>query len=412
MKVGIGYGNIKDAFASGKMAAASAIDSGQIEKPDFVLAFCHHQVNAEEYFRGLRSIVGAEVPIVGGGAVGIITNDHISYEGFPAGVAILQSDKLKIRLALAGDLDRDERQAGRKLGESLSGETEGKLLLIFYDSLKFPRTAASPPIMNASPPLIQGIDETLTPSVPILGAGLMGDFDFSPPQQFCGFSVASQSVVGTLFAGDLYHYHQIMHGTTPLDGVYHTITKMEGAVIYEVDGQPVVKLIDDMYGNQNWRQQTPVKRLSIGINYGSKLGDCQEDACVNRLILGVLPEGRGIVIFEPDLEEGTEILFMLRDSRKMMESAKHNCADLIARIENEGRKPLWGLYIDCAGRAAVFSDTLSEEASEIREIFNRKNIPLLGIYSGVEVAPLFGKSRGLDWTGVLWVIAEACFYGR
>jgi hypothetical protein len=406
MKVGIGYGNIKDSFASGKMAAASAIDSGKIEKPDFVLAFCHNQVNAEDFFRGLRSIVGAEVPIVGGAAVGIITNDDISYEGFPAGVAILQSDSIKIKVACAGDLDRDERLAGRKLAESLSGETDGKLLLIFYDSLKFPPTATSPPIMNASPPLIQGIEETLTPSVPILGAGLLGDFDFNPPRQFCGFSVACQTVVGTLFTGNLHHYHQIMHGTTPMDGVYHTITKMEGAVIYEVDGQPVVKLIDDIYGNQNWRKQTPVKRLSIGINYGGKLGDYQEDACVNRLITGVLPEGSGIVIFEPDLEVGTEILFMLWDSSKMIESAKHNCADLIARIENEGRKPLWGLYIDCAGRTAAFSDTLSEEASEIREIFNRKNIPLLGFYSGVEVAPLLGKSRGLDWTGVLWVIAE------
>jgi len=31
---------------------------------------------------------------------------------------------------------------------------------------------------------------------------------------------------------------------------------------------------------------------------------------------------------------------------------------------------------------------------------------LLGFYSGVEVAPLLGKSRGLDWTGVLLVFAK------
>jgi hypothetical protein len=30
----------------------------------------------------------------------------------------------------------------------------------------------------------------------------------------------------------------------------------------------------------------------------------------------------------------------------------------------------------------------------------------LGFYSGVEIAPLMGRSRGLDWTGVLVVIAE------
>ena len=32
--------------------------------------------------------------------------------------------------------------------------------------------------------------------------------------------------------------------------------------------------------------------------------------------------------------------------------------------------------------------------------------PLLGFYSGVEIAPFLQKSRGLDWTGVLLVLAE------
>jgi len=120
----------------------------------------------------------------------------------------------------------------------------------------------------------------------------------------------------------------------------------------------------------------------------------------------VLPDGKGIVLFEPDLDAGTEILFMLRDSVGMIESARNNCLALMAGIENEGKKPVFGLYIDCAGRTAALSDTLHEEASEIVRIFNQRNIPFLGFYSGVEIAPLLGKSRGLDWTGVLWVIAE------
>jgi len=37
---------------------------------------------------------------------------------------------------------------------------------------------------------------------------------------------------------------------------------------------------------------------------------------------------------------------------------------------------------------------------------NRYNTPLFGFYSGVEVAPIFRKSRGLDWTGVLMLLAK------
>jgi len=406
MKVGIGYSNTKDSFTSGRVAAEAAISSGKIGQPGLVLAFCHHQVNAEEFSQGLRTVVGSDVPIVGGSAIGIITNDQVSYEGFPAGIAALQTDDLSLEIACAGEVDRDERKAGRKLAESLSGATSGQLLLIFYDSLKCPPTSTTPPIMNASPPLIQGIEEVLPSSVPILGAGLVGDFDFHPPRQFSGYAVTHQTVVGTFFSGDQHHYYQIMHGTTPLDGIYHTITKMDGAFIYEVDGQPVVELIDAIYGNKNWRKQTPVKRLTIGVNYGDKYGDYKEEEYVNRLITGVLPDAKGIAIFEPDLEIGTEFLFMLRDSSKMMESAGKNCSDLMQRIENDGRRPAFGFYIDCAGRTALMSETIHEEADIIREHFHQRNIPLLGFYSGVEVAPLLGKSRGLDWTGVLWVMAE------
>ena len=406
MKVGIGYCNTRNAFEAGKTAATFATGSGKIDKPGLVLAFCHHQVNAEDFYRGLRSVVGPDVPIAGGSAIGIITNKDLSYEGCPAGVAIMQSEKLTFEMACAGDLDQDEKKAGKTLAENLSASSNGKLLLIFYDSIKSPPTATTPPLMNASPLLTQGIEEVIAPSVPILGAGLLGDFEFNPTKQFCGHSVACQNVVGTLFCGDFYHDYQIMHGLSPMDGIYHTITKKDGPVIYDVDGQPVVKLIDDLYGNENWRSQFPVKRLCIGVNHGDKYGIYREEEYVSRLITGVLPGGKGIVLFEPDLDVGTEILFMLRDSDRMIESAKSNCMTLMTRIENEKKKPVLGLYIDCAGRTAAFSDTSHEEASEIVRIFNHRNIPLLGFYSGVEVAPIFGKSRGLDWTGVLWVIAE------
>jgi hypothetical protein len=406
MKVGVGYCSKSDAFASGRIVAETAMANGDIENPNLVIAFCHGQLDADEFLKGLRSVVGITVPIIGGSAVGIITNDHLSYDGSPAGAAILQSDKIECQIGCGSNLDKDERKAGRELAENLSHIDDGNFLLIFYDSIKVPPTATTPPVMNASPLIINGIEGALRLSIPILGAGVLGDFDFKPTKQFCGSYAGSQLVVGALFGGDLHHYYSIMHGCSPKDGIYHTITKMEGPAIYEVDGRPVVEMIDEMYGNKEWQTQLPVRRLTIGVNYGAKYGEYKEGEYVNRLIAGVMPEGRGIVIFEPDLEVGTEILFMLRDSRQMMESAKQNTEKLLIRIKAEGRKPVFGLYIDCAGRTAAVSETLTEEASEVRDLFKQSGIPLLGFYSGVEVAPLLGKSRGLDWTGVLWVIAQ------
>jgi hypothetical protein len=406
MRVGIGWCNEKDSFSSGKRVARLAIQNGDIDRPDLVLSFCSGQNNADEFLGGLQSVLGGNTPIVGGSAIGIITNDYLSYEGSPTGVAIIQSAAIQQEIAVVGDLDKDEKTVGQKLGTQLSNGPEGKLLLIFYDSIKTPPTDTSPPIMNASPPLIEGIEETLKFRVPIIGAGTVGDYALGPTNQFCGSYVASQTAVGVLVSGDFEPYFRIAHGCTPKDGIYHTITKIQGPILYEVDGEPIVEMIDAMYGNQHWRKQRPVNRLTIGVNHGEKYGVFKEGYFVNRLIAGVLPNSKGVVLFEPDLEEGTEILFMLRNGGQMIDSARRNSADLMEQVIADGRQPVFGLYIDCAGRTAQVSHTITEEAFEVQKVFNQYDTPLLGFYSGVEVAPLLGRSRGLDWTGALLVLAR------
>ena len=120
MKVGIGYCNEEDALSSGKKVAEHAIENGNIRRPDIVFAFCNGGLDHDEFFRGLYSVVGKNVPIIGGSTIGIITNDHLSYEGYPAGVLVLESDTLHLTAASVGNLDKGEKLAGRALAEKLS----------------------------------------------------------------------------------------------------------------------------------------------------------------------------------------------------------------------------------------------------------------------------------------------------
>jgi hypothetical protein len=406
LKVGIGYANDQNALRLGEKVAEDAMKNGRIDQPVFVMAFCSGRVDHDAYFKGLQTLVGNKVPIIGGSAIGIITNEHLSYDGFPAGAAIIESDTLQHIEGSANNLHKNEKLAGQRLAEKLTNTIDGKLLLTFYDSIKNAPTENSPPAINASPPLIGGIEEKLKLKVPIIGAGLVGDYEFNATKQFCGSFVESQCVVGSLLAGDFKPYFSIMHGCVPKDGIYHTITSAEGPVVYEVDGKPVIDMIDDQYGSKEWSTQMPVRRLTIGVNYGEKFEEFRENQFVNRLIAGVLPDREGILLFEPDLAEGSEILFMLRNNKMMMESVQKNSTELFEKIIAKGEKPVLGLYIDCAGRTAIISETLTEEASEVQNIFNRYNVPLFGFYSGVEVGPLLGRSRGLDWTGVLLILAE------
>ena len=302
MKVGCGYSTDKSSFVAGAQAAESALAKGNMAHPDLLIGFCSGKLDPAGFFSGMKSTVSSGTPIIGGSAVGVITNDHLSYDGYSSAVAALMLDKIPYQIVTAGDLDRDGRLAGENLAKDISDPFEKNALLIFYDSLKVPATIASPPVMNPSPALIAGIENQLGPDVPILGAGLLSDFDFTiPPRQFGGASVSSNSVVGLLLGRGFTLYSRIMHGCTPLDGVYHRITKGREGVIYEIDNQPAVEMIDAFYGNQAWRQTHPVNLLTIGVNHGKRYEPPNEANYVNRLITGVLPDGSGIGLFEPDL---------------------------------------------------------------------------------------------------------------
>jgi small ligand-binding sensory domain FIST len=409
MRAGVGYSNEEGALEAGRRAASDALRDGSVDAPDLVLAFCGGRLDAGEFHAGVRAVVGPRPPILGGSAIGVLTGHHLSYAGAPAGVAVFGLGEPVRGVAAAGGVDRDEREAGRRLGRSLAaggGADGAPALLLFYDSIRAPASATAPPVMNASRPLIAGLAEGFPGCPPVTGAGVIGDYAFSRTWQFCGDAVRQQHAVGALLPSSVRTSLRVMHGCTPMDGVPHLLTRVEGGVVHEIDGGPAADRIDEVYGSRDWRSQRPVNRLTFGVPQGGRHTLGGEDGYVNRLITGAMPDGKAVGLFEPDLEEGVEVVFMLRDPMLMMESARTGSEAAVQGMRGQGGRPGFALYIDCAGRAAAASGTPTEEAAEVQAVMNREGIPLLGFYSGVEVAPVRGVTRGLDWTGVLLLLGE------
>ena len=405
-KIGIGCDNNENAYEMGRSVALSALRSGDMEQADFLIAFCSGHADLERFYEGLRTVVGNDTPIIGGSSLGVITNEMLSYHGFPAAVAAIQSDSIRCAVASAGGVDRDEKQAGLEMLAGLKLDDADRLLLLLYDSIRVAAGPAGPPVLSSSAPLLEGIEGKLAGRVPVFGAGVIGDYGFGYTRQFCGSKVDTQQVVGCMLSGDFSVYHAVMHGCIPMDGVYHTITRMKDDVIFELDGKPVVEVINGLYGSTEWQQDRPVvSNLAIGINHGDRLGAPEESNYANRLITGVIPDGTGIGMFEADLETGQEVQFMVRDNRMIRKSVQDNSPAILERIKNDGRTPLFALYIDCGGRSAEYSSTEEDEAGLLQQVMRNAGVPLLGFYTGVEIAPMNGRSRGLDWTGVLLILA-------
>ncbi len=242
--------------------------------------------------------------------------------------------------------------------------------------------------------LLNGLEKALGFLPPITGAGLQGDHICSLTSQYIGDGLGDNYATALAFGGGVHIDTAIMHGCRPVSPYYYTVTKADGPVILEIDHKPALSFMEELLGAAVKPEDYPFFLL-FGVNHGERKGEYDETQYASRLCLGIDSARSGIVMFEPDMTEGVEFQLMFRASD--LDYMKPNIEAVFDNLR--GRKPVFALYIDCAGRCAGYGGTDIEDALVLQQIVADR-VPILGLYSGVEIASVAGRPRGLSWTGV------------
>lgn len=402
VRSGVGYVDTTDSRAAGRGAAEKALANACANECHLALAFCGGNHDPIAFLDSVAEVVG-DATLIGGTAVGVIANECTGYGGYEAGVAVVSADRIRFDSVAVGGLNRGEQAAGEELGRMLAGKSEedSQAILLFYDSIKNPK----PLSVNLASQLIRGIEKGLDgPHAPVLGGGMLCDYQWSGSHVFADGNALTQHAVGLVISGECSVHHAISHGCEPASD-YHTITSIDGPIVRELDGRPALDVIEDIIGSgaaRDWQQYSLL--VTLGANYGrDPYGDFDENEYVNRLIAAANPDDGSVILFESDFGPGERVQVMRRSNEHMISSARTMSTGILNSIE--GKDPFLGIYIDCAGRTSGFSGAGAEEGAIIQEMIGAK-MPLLGFYSGVEIAPFMGGSRALDWTGVLIVLTE------
>lgn len=398
MLVGVGYGENPDSEIAGTQAAKEALAKAGRSNPDLVFLFATASHNAAFLRSVVASVVGKNVCIVGGGAIGVITNDRLGYSHDQVGVAAVWLDGVGLNILAKGGIIDNEINVGKSIGRKLrQSETPmGSPIMLFYDSIN---RSMGDVRLNLATPLLQGIESELGFLPNLVGAGLQGDFECSPYMQWVGSDTVAQYAFMLAFSGDLKLDSVIMHGCKP-KGDYFTVTKAERQTILEINGEPAIPFLDKQLRGAVSPDEYPFFMI-LGVNQGDPRLPFEEKNYANRLCLGLDKERNGIVMFESDMVAGTRFQIMYRAIDMDYIPPKIN-----AMFDNLGkRKPVFAFYINCAGRAASYSGTEVEDAAVVQQAVAGR-VPLLGIYSGVEIAPISGRPRTLDWTGVFCLFSE------
>lgn len=406
---GLGHSENSDASAAGREAAQFAVrglGGDESPDPDLLLVFCTARLDAAQLTDGIREVVAAEVPLLGGNANGIISNDFIGYDGFQVAVLALRLPGVDVDLLAHTGVAFQEEEAGRSVGEKIAAHLAKKdnddgerSLLFFYDCVNRLKGHF---VMNLATPMLRGMSEHLDPWPATAGARMMGDMKFNPTHQWCGGDLLQDSIVALLLTGNLKMHTTVLHGCTPTSA-YHTVTKADGPLLLEIDGRPALEVIGDILGPDLKGDHDKYKFfVTLGVNHGDKWEPFHGEHYANRMCVGVNAKRGGLILAEP-FEEGTQVQLM----RRNLDFAynQEQAGALIESIEGERRKPLFGLYINCAGRAAAYYGSDEQEEASFVQAAVDDRFPLLGIYEAGEIAQFHDEMHLTDWSGIFNVFS-------
>jgi hypothetical protein len=399
-KAGTGFSQLENAFEAGVEIAQKATRGLQLSDQTlfFLFATPHHKIDL--LINGVRSVIGNKAEIFGCSTTGLVTNNFISYTGVLAGGAFLSSDVSFFKLFFEENIKDREFEAGKAIAKKIrdANTSDNASLIFFYDSIKV-TSMEGQPMLNVATPILEGFYAAYQYWPTVAGVGAWGDMNIVYPcAVWAGKENGRHALAAARIEEPIKMDTIILHGTRPASG-YHTITKAEKNVIFELDGKPALEVVDKLLGGSVPWEEFPLL-VTLGVNNGNKFDEYKEENYASRLCLSIDKQRKALIMFETDLTEGSEVQLMRRNID--FKYIQPQVDKLFSKVGT--RKPILAFYIDCLGRVSGFSGLPEEDSLEVIRVLG--DIPFLGIFSGVEIANVGQHVRALDWTGVLCLFSE------
>lgn len=246
------------------------------------------------------------------------------------------------------------------------------------------------------------------------------------PGQGATGGVYTGGMSGVAFGADVALVSRVTQGCQPV-GPQRQITRAEGNVILELDGEPALDLLlselgislDEPHEAMATLRATLVGLTSAGEDAVGRTGSFGTDVRV-RHIIGLDPGRRGVAVAD-QVEAGMPMAFCQRSARAARADLMRVCAEIREELEplemslpvasalaaNEAlaapspaRRIAGAIYVSCAGRGGPHFGAPNAELQIVRHALG--DVPLVGFFAGGEIA----RHHLYGYTGVLTVFTE------
>lgn len=257
--------------------------------------------------------------------------------------------------------------AGRELAAALPARHDGQALrhvLVFSDGLRVNGT-----------PLVAALNQHLPDGVTVTG-GLAADGSrFAHTAVFDRDGAHPHRVLAVGLYGAALHIGYGSLGGWDSFGPDRRITRSDGNVLYELDGQSALNLYKSYLGP--FAKELPASALLFPLN----LHTGREQEGVVRTILGI-DESTQAMTFAGDMPEGGYVRLMRANFDRLIEGST-GAAQLATLREH---RVDFALLISCVGRRLVLKQRCEEEVESVRNVLGSQ-ARLTGFYSYGELCP-------------------------
>lgn len=339
-------------------------------KADLVLVFGGTEVLAQP---GQLNELRASYPdahFLGCSTAGEICGTEVCDDSMVATVVDFEHTDLHVARVNIDEV-KNSREAGARLARALPQENLVHVLVI-SDGLK----------INGSE-LVAGLSDALPEGVAVTG-GLSGDgARFERTLVFLDDEPRQGMIAAVGFYGSRLKVGYGSLGGWDSFGPERIITRSEGNVLYELDGQSALKLYKTYLGE--YASGLPATGLLFPLSIRTREGE----AGVVRTILGV-NEAAQSMTFAGDMPQGSYARLMKANFERLIDGA--NGAARASYEAVGSATPDLAILISCVGRKLVLKQRIEEEVESVREVLGDGTV-LTGFYSYGEISPFTPEAK-------------------
>ncbi len=302
--------------------------------------------------------------------IGSTTNGEMS------SVMGFQEDSLTLLLFCA---DRIEIRAGlgRGTSDNLSGAVDEAIATATAKLSSPPQLCLTFPdgLTVSGVSLIEALKQGLGERVPIIGGIAADNYAFEKTYQFFQGEVCENTVPILLFAGELLCSYGVASGWQPI-GKQSQITKSEGNIVYEIDGQRALDFYDRYLGTDWFTNGYAIHALAI---FEADLESFYLRAPIK------YDRVDGSITFFSDIPVGAIVRNSTAVRQDILNATETSSQTALANYP--GQFPAVALLISCAARRRILGTQAKAEV-EIIKAHLPHNLPCCGFYAYGEISPL------------------------